>query len=304
VLVLDLSKYYKVFKMLKIVLIAVLAVYAVHGSFVVPEDCMAKCPAESAIGESYVQCERGCRFFGYALAHGSSARDKTFVRCQEDCEAAYGLTSASLGQQTKSCLMGCNLYNDMIDAAAPASLKEGEDEGMFGGLQPLMTLREVAMKTVDGIRMMQTRVVAFFLDGDKLIQVETQPQVFIDIPAGEGEVQSQEETEGRMDEGLVWGKPLQESVERVEKVRVMRTDAQHMLALITTTMIILLVALYVLVLYRRSLLKKNKKANLAVAVNHEPLKLVLPEDLTKLSLVEEDDGSATKQGLSLPDAKV
>jgi len=292
-----------------LVLLALLA--STHASFVGPDDCMAKCPLEATVGESYVECERGCRFFGYALEHGDAAKERTLVKCQEDCEAAYGLSSSSQGAQTKSCFFGCNLYNDLIDAAAPAPLKEGEDTsvGFLGSMQPLMTLREVAVKTVDGIRMMQTRVVAFFIKDDKLIQVETQPQVFIDVPAdrrveveGEHSEEDSVSVKGRMDDGLVFlGKPSEQS-DRVEKVRVMRTDLQHLLMLFSTTLIILLVALYVLVLYRRSLVRKNKQANLSLAVNHEPLKLVLPEDLTKLSLVEEEEPS--KQGLNLPEAKV
>lgn len=294
--------------MYKLLLVALAVLCAsTEGGYVAPIDCMNECPSTSS-----VSCERGCRFYGLSLRFGD--RNATMADCQQGCMEAYG--AASEGPElTKSCLQGCNTYDDLLEKAAP-HMEGQEEEGSFlGGLQPLMTLREVAVKTVNGVRMLQTRVVAFFLAGDQLVQVETQPQVFIDMPANGGLIHetprqdddSKEDSKPHVDEGL-WNFEAEPrgavTANRVEKVRVLRKDFQHLLAVLSTTLIILLVAFYVLVLYRRSLLRKHKQSNLAVAVQHEPLKLVLPEDLTKLSLVEEDEVPSSKQGISLPQAKV
>jgi len=286
---------------LLITTLAVICVFS-EGGFVSISDCMSQCPS---VDGSYTECERGCRFYGMSLKYSewTNERNATMDNCMQDCMEAYDAEVEE--RQAKTCLLGCNTYDDLIEKAAPQPLVKPEDSG-FLGLRPLMTLREVT-KTVNGVRMLQTRVVAYFLAGDQLVQVETPAQVFIDMPAGAGglsESRHDSKEAPAVDEGLWRGAaPEPRGADRVEKVRVLRKDFQHLLAVLSTTLIILLVAFYVLVLYRRSLIRKHKQANLTLAVNHEPLKLVLPEDLTKLSLVEEDEMPA-KQGLNLPQAKV
>merc|ERR1719481_1683374 len=153
--------------MYKLLLVALAVLCASsEGGYVAPIDCMNECPSTS----SQVSCERGCRFYGLSLRFGD--RNATMADCQQGCSEAYG--PASEGDLTKSCLQGCNSYDDLLEKAAPHTLTEGQEEeqGAFLGLRPLMTLREVATKTVNGVRMMQTRVVAYFLAGDQLVQVE------------------------------------------------------------------------------------------------------------------------------------
>jgi len=279
------------------------------GSFVTSQDCMNKCQPDGE-AESYVQCERGCRFFGLSLSYGQSEQGKPFQICQDDCTEAYGLVKDST-----SCIEGCSIHKKMLDEATANQTAEAS---LPTGMIPMMTFREIATKTVDGLRMVQTRVVAFFIKDDQLIQIATQPQIFIDVPVDGGLVSNKESEEVSPrrdsyipDDSFLLGRDRPEVFRDAEQqesrpriVRIMRShniQLHQLLAVLCASLVLLIVVVYSLSLYRRALNRRNKQSNITRVLNQEPLKLVRPEDLTKLSLMEEDE---PKQGFVLPSAKV
>lgn len=276
------------------------------------EGCEKSCVSMDSQVSS-IPCERGCRLYGILNSFNSSS--DPLSRCSQDCEEAYKNGSSSTA--VVQCKDGCSNYKLSEDNE---KAEKEATELSWGGMQPMMQLREVVTRTVDGIRMIQTRVIAIFRKDDQIIEIRTPTQTFVDLRGVEG---FQPEEPKLPEIGLRDSRVRDEAAQHPTAqgmdsdmtgesgVRVVALGAKQqqlrgrivMLVVLQCAIVLLLVYAGLVMYWRRAAhaAKQNKQVNISTAVRQEPLKLVRPEDLTKLSLMDELEG---KEDFTLPSAKV
>lgn len=271
------------------------------------DDCATSC-SSSSNEKSSVPCERGCRFYGIIALTNETT--EPLAKCHGDCKTAYKAL-----EEEDLCRDGCQNFLDLAAKEEPKVVHADEEGGMFSNMVPIMQLRQVVTKTVDGIRMIQTRVVAFFRKDDRIIEVHSPTQLIIGVEKQPeprlpetGLIDSRareswelEEQERRIDNGGLEMGPSVRPVRARQHAQLM-----HGMLLLSCTMVVLAVLCYSCLVYRgRRTALRHKQENLAVAVKSEPLKLVRPEDLTKLSLVDEEEHDKQNwHEFALPGARV
>jgi len=169
-------------------------------------------------------------------------------------------------------------------------------------------------QVVDGFHIVRTQVLTYFLgDNNKLIAVASSPEIFINVVPGEGgsnvhhespeDLLTQQSEHRRED---MMANPETETVTRVSLDPRRYNYMMHLLLLLAGVTVAMLGLTYCLAVARTRQHKTLKAANLNLALQQEPLKLVRPEDLTKLSLMEEEEAPPlpNKQDFNLNHANV
>ncbi|KAG7173212.1 transmembrane protein 59-like [Homarus americanus] len=260
---------------------------------------------------NHVACARGCRLYSISNIivenhdHGNAVdgSDAHPVRntCYNACVEAYNETSPS----TASCKVGC----DSQEIKVAESKKKDDDEGpSIHLLSPLRQVHSVYSSFVGAVHIVRSSLVTYFMSDDSsIVVVESEPQVFM-------EVLSEAEVENPLQEALQQSRqmPMMEPVEDPSVVHcVSRRLGVPPYLLVASVLVLVLFTVYVIFAVCTTATPPKAKAyasGLSVQADpiHMPVKLVRPEDLTRLSLTEEEDLQApplpTK--VKLPDSVI
>lgn len=316
-------RYFLHFLVLSIVTVSCFSLEQLDSTQKCQEQCnKSYAPHTSITNGEPESCQRGCRFYAIAklLAEKKPEGSSTVEMCNQSCGEAYnGNTDALL----MPCFEGCK-FQDM--STLPQVVTGTEDkEDFMSRLQhatPIMQVRKVMAKVVGGFQILRTQVMTYFLQDDNtLLAVQSPAEIVIDAVPGmesEGQKTVQEflESENKAADDAVNQRDdpffLANSKDSVSKVSLESnrryTYLMHLLILLAGVSMALLGLSYCLALARHQQKKTLKAANLNLALHQEPLKLVRPEDLTKLSLMDEEDMQApplpNKHDLNLTQANV
>lgn len=294
------------------------------------ESCSEAYMPGSSTSEELTPCELGCAH-QWSLAQQANEmpmKDDTAVNRGAAVDPAAGDDVEVLRLVVDGSAPSANT----VDDKAPV---EKEESGMVLSFdRPVMQVRKVVAQVRGAFHILKTSVLTYFLqDDDTLLAVQSQPEVIVGVAPQEGfnspeevlqeaENKPQAREEGIMSDGFGTihvsgfgadgsGMPPQSSGVEVVALSSRRSAyLLHLLLLLAVVSLALLGLSYCLAAARHQQRRTLKAANLATAVQKEPLKLVRPEDLTKLSLMEEEDTShqapplPLKQDLALTHAKV
>ncbi|XP_047477703.1 transmembrane protein 59-like isoform X2 [Penaeus chinensis] len=258
-------------------------------------------------------CERGCRFYTISEfvsdgpGHGNAVdgKDANPVKttCYNSCVEAYNETSDS----TVACKAGC----DAQERTSQDKTKEEEEEEKptLHLLKPLMQMQAVYSSIVGAVHIVRTSLVTYFVSDDSsIVAVESEPEIMLEI----------------LPEGVDGDSPMQGlqaeprqlmSDEDSQDPSVVRCVSRHLgvppYLLVASALALVLFTLYVIfAVCTTASPPKTKTFKNGLSVQADPLplpiKLVRPEDLTKLSLMEEEEQQApplpTK--VKLPDTEI
>lgn len=265
--------------------------------------------------DSQVPCERGCRFYGIQkMLEGPATEPSDLLsHCKQDCLEAY--TEQRLAQ----CSAGCEGQHAISQAAAPL------EESQRPWLGPIAQVQETFVRMLGEMRLQTSRMLTFFVRGNETMVVVGPQRTFLmdagafapsedkDALGEDTEGRYPEDSEGSSEDSLdaMFQQLLREAeggetqrggptVERISRRRAAVFALWLNVAAVVATVAVFVCAVSMLLRLRRGRNQGLKQANLSIAVQQEPLKLVRPEDLTKLSLIE-DDVPGT---LHLPSARV
>jgi len=266
------------------------------------DECQQACEPK----ETMVPCQRGCRFYGIQeKIEGVLSSPALFLdHCKQDCKEAYG------DEHEQQCFGGCERQHGIREGQR--ALENTEEEGGFW-LGPVARVQETFVRTMGGMQVMSSRLLAFFVRGNETMVVVGPQRTFVmEGPAGEtavddtgvhpeseaasGEAQDFDDMLRSLENRLEGG-ATGPTVQRLSRRRLELTALAINVTAVLATIAVFVFALSMLVRVQRRRAQGLKQANLTVAIQQEPLKLVRPEDLTKLSLIEDDT-------LDLPNARV
>jgi len=236
-------------------------------------------------GEVATSCEKGC------IYHEISNEEENCGNRKGCCENACSLRFPTNGILSQSCFRGCMFTQTPQEAAA-----EEEPEGVLGQL--FMIVRKFYYDPSTGKGITLTQVYKF--GGSEESSAPANEEQELKSP----EQLLESALSSRDDSSL----PSSSSHSISSYSSVDYSGLLDFLLLLSMAAFSLLGLVYILVMIRgrRAALANQKAANLAVAVQHEPIKLVRPEDLTKLSLIDDDEAPPLpeKGDLGLPRSTV
>ncbi|XP_018012540.1 uncharacterized protein LOC108669656 [Hyalella azteca] len=291
------------------------------------KNCEFYCKETSTV-LSANSCARGCRFYAISkfLQPTGDVRSLCKNSCEEAYDLDndnFNSCDEGCGQEF---LLSKKPSPNLVDPKPQASAESGEDvsaaEGNVEGeglqlhlMTPILQVRRVVSQVIGSIHILKQSMLTYFLRDDKtVIAVESQPEMIIEMAphGGEDVGQSAEDSSFNLkplddtsNEISSWNldslNPFQsrqvEDSEAAAAEGVSRVSLQssshfayllHLLLLLAAIALSLLALSYCLAVARHQRRKEAKAANLATALQVEPLKLVRPEDLTKLCLLEDE----------------
>lgn len=250
-------------------------------------------------GSDNEACMRGCRLYTVTNfvtsdepKHPNGVDDDGLTPakhlCYRSCIEAYNETSDS----TSACRVGCD-HQETISLKA----KENEDEAGSGIhlLKPIMQIREVVSKVFGMLRIVQTSLTTYFVrDDNKLVAMEGPVEISVQV-VPPVDVEETPDIMSKLEsnsEGEELNDVVADSATSIECISRRVGMPPYLLLVSLITFVLFLI--YVLFVICSSGNKKEKKAKLGMPIpTHAlPIKLVRPEDLTKLSLMDEEENQA------------
>jgi len=234
--------------------------------------CVNDCGKSFGVLELSSACTKGCNYFDELANLFRSSDSNVRDDCERGCNHRYNQDTAF-----EACNKGCATKHQQMketEALEEQPAPSGEEGPWLFVLLRRYFYDEKSQSVVENVRLIKLRV---------------DPKEF--------------------DEEMSLRSPDQ----LVEESSVVTVEKFDYLGLIDLLVPLCLAAFFVIILaYLIVILKhrfntnaaKVKAANLAVALQHEPIKLVLPEDLTKLSLIDDDEAPPLPQKQPLPKTDV
>ncbi|XP_076035112.1 uncharacterized protein LOC143021463 [Oratosquilla oratoria] len=295
------------------VIVACVAIDLNEGHLKETKTCEESCKQSSTDtpneGSELTSCERGCRFYRIAQHIASSRKDESvedvdsktspvMTICHDSCVSSYNETSSA----TQACKMGCTFQ----EADASITSKDTEQPS-FHILVPLMQVRQISSRVTGIFHIIKSSIVTFFMsDNQEVVAIESDPEVLIEIRPDQLEEETPRDALARM------GEKMAEEGPQVRSTIVQSFSEQLGIPpylLLISVLALLLFMLYVLFgMCTISPKKKSLKNGLSIQSDHMPVpvKLVRTEDLTKLTLTEEEDPQAPPlpSKVKLPDSVI
>jgi len=264
------------------------------------ESCVTSYPPHTYPGSSDSNaCERGCRFYTIGDFVSDGLTDKTEEHgngieeidvskvknlCYGSCVEAYNETSSL----TVACKFGC-------DAQERASKMEDEKEGepAIHLLSPIMQVRAVYTSMMGALKVFRTSVITYFISDDsKIIAMESEPEIVMEVALPVDDAQETAPLKARnLDREMIEDSRNDPSVVACFS----RQLGVPPYLLVASVMALICFTIYIICAVC-STAEASKHKGLSVQsdpiVPIMPVKCVRPEDLTKLSLIEEDDQQA------------
>jgi len=268
------------------------------------ESCITSYPPHTYPGSSDSNaCERGCRFYtigNYVSEglpekiedHGNGIEDITVSKvkdlCYGSCVEAYNETSPL----TVACKYGCEAQEQVSKMEI-----EKEEEPTMHLLSPIMQVRAVATSMMGALKVFRTSIITYFItDDDKIIAMESEPQIIMEVVVPIDDVDAQETLPlqaRNLDRDLNDESGSDPSVVSCFSRRL----GVPPYLLVASVMALICFTIYIICAVC-STAESSKHKGLSVQADpivkqqHMPVKCVRPEDLTRLSLMEEDDQQA------------
>ncbi|XP_050689774.1 transmembrane protein 59-like [Eriocheir sinensis] len=297
-----------------------------------PKECEESCsksyaPHTNPNGGESDACSRGCRLYtisefvtrgagpgedtGPALP--TTARDSCFGACVE----AYNETSSN----TVACKDGCDKQEHKTKASAKPE-DQSEEGPSIHLLSPLVQVHSIYSSIVGAVHVVRSSIITYFAaDDNSIVAVESAPKILVEVVGEEAEEGGVELSgvDGGGDGVMVLGKARLATMEETEasgassEPSVVRCVSQRLGVppplLVASTLVLVLFTIYVIfAVCTTASPPKASKEGLSVQSDPmpAPIKLVRPEDLTRLSLMEEDDLQAPPlpMKVKLPDTHV
>lgn len=273
-------------------------------------------------GDESQACSRGCRLYTITefVARGGNLGQENAIgplktpkeSCFNACTDAYNETSDS----TAACKFGCEAQEASRKDAKKED-KEGEEDGDSQSihlLSPLVQVRAVYSSLVGAVHIVRSSLVTYFTaDDNSIVAVESPPEILVEV-LGDQDDADQAEAAVKLPP------PLRSEIVSPEELESGQSGQPSMVScfserlgvppplLVASALVLVLFTIYVMFAACSTAPAKTRKDALSVQADPLPLpiKLVRPEDLTRLSLMEEDDLQApplpTK--VKLPDSDV
>ncbi|XP_045121795.1 transmembrane protein 59-like isoform X1 [Portunus trituberculatus] len=275
-------------------------------------------------GDESQACSRGCRLYTITefVAFGEKLGQKNAIgplrtpkeSCFNACVDAYNETSGN----TVACKFGCEAQEtSRLEKKQKEQEEEEESHQSIHLLSPLVQVRAVYSSLVGAVHIVRSSLVTYFTAEDNsIVAVESPPEILVEVLNADEEVKADG---GDGVDGAKLSPPLprflsSEGAEGVDsgEPSVVRCVSQRLGVppplLVASALVLVLFTIYVIFAVCSAAPAKTRKEALSVQADPLPLpiKLVRPEDLTRLSLMEEDDLQApplpTK--VKLPDSDV
>ncbi|KAK4315021.1 hypothetical protein Pmani_013725 [Petrolisthes manimaculis] len=252
-------------------------------------------------------CNRGCRFYTISKflnigepKHGNAVdgSDANPVKkaCDDACVEAYNETS----HNTVACKYGCESQS----TTAEQQKKKGEDDGpSMHLLSPLMQVRSVYSSFIGAIHIVRSSLVTYFVSDDsQIVAVESAPQIIMEVVPGAEKIPSVEEAQEKSRNlALSEARPDQPTVTYLEPGSYIPKPHIVLLGVLALSFVTTLLIYSICITF---VPRKSKVYGEGLSIQADPLplpvKLVRPEDLTKLSLTEEEDYDGNQQAPPLP----
>ncbi|XP_064088700.1 transmembrane protein 59-like [Macrobrachium nipponense] len=270
---------------------------AASNSLMCSKNCTDKYTTEGLIDE----CQRGCRFHVIEEFFISSDLNATQMNlaCYGSCVEAYSENSS----RTDACKDGCDIQQKIVME------KKADEEPSIHLLSPLMQVHAIYSSVVGAVHIIRSSLITYFIrDDNKIIAVESEPEIVLGIDteaAADGEnplVQAQDSRQLTVNE-------------ENDEPSVVKCVSQQIgvppYILVASVVALVVFSLYVIIALCSTNNTSKAKAfsngkNIDIDPMPLPVKLVRPEDLTRLSLTEEEDLQApplpTK--VKLPDTMI
>lgn len=249
------------------------------------------------------ECQRGCRFhvieeFVSEDQNASALK----ITCYGSCVEAYNENST----RTEACKKGCDVQQQF---AADLKEKEAGEGPSIHLLSPLMQVRAVYSSFVGAVHIIRSSLITYFIsDDNSIVAVESEPEIVLGIDpeavARENPLLQAQQEPRQLSVGDESGEP---SMVKCLPWQV----GVHPYILVASLGVLVVFTLYVIMAFCGATTSSKAKAyasekSLQVDPMALPVKLVRPEDLTRLSLTEEEDLDApplpTK--VKLPDSLI
>ncbi|XP_063850992.1 transmembrane protein 59-like [Scylla paramamosain] len=270
-------------------------------------------------GDKSQACSRGCRLYTITefVARGGNLGEENAIEplktpkesCFNACIDAYNETSGN----TVACKFGCEAQEaSRQEAKKEEQEEEGEDSQSIHLLSPLVQVRAVYSSLVGAVHIVRSSLVTYFAAEDNsIVAVESPPEILV-------EVLGEEDTDRT--EGVKLSPPPHSRIVSPEGLEGGRSGEPSVVScvsqrlgvppplLVASALVLVLFTIYVIFAVCSTAPAKTRKDALSVQADPLPLpiKLVRPEDLTRLSLMEEDDLQAPPlpSKVKLPDSDV
>jgi len=239
-------------------------------------------------GEVLTSCEKGCNYYENLASLDPNCGPRKSC-CENGCDVRFPTN----GVLSQSCFRGCMFTQTPQEATE-------EDEGMLGQL--FMIVRKFYYDQATGRGITLTEVYKFGESNDDAGPLNEEQE----LKTPEQLLEKALTSRGQ-DTSFPDSRPRTATVIESHSYTDYSALFDFLLLLAMAAVSLLgLVYIFVMVRGRRAALANQKAANLAVAVQHEPIKLIRPEDLTKLSLIDDDEAPPLpeKGDLGLPQSTV
>lgn len=264
--------------------------------------CSKNCTDKYAASGPIDECQRGCRFHVIEEFFISSDLNATQMNlaCYGSCVEAYSENSS----RTDACKDGCDIQQKIV-----MEKKQADEEPSIHLLSPLMQVHAIYSSVVGAVHIIRSSLITYFIrDDNKIVAVESEPEIVLGIDteaAADGEnplIQAQESRQLTANE---------ESDEPSVVKCVSQKIGVPPYILVASVVALVVFSLYVIIALCSTNNTSKAKAfssgkNMDIDPMPLPVKLVRPEDLTRLSLTEEEDLQApplpTK--VKLPDTMI
>ncbi|XP_045121803.1 transmembrane protein 59-like isoform X2 [Portunus trituberculatus] len=262
-------------------------------------------------GDESQACSRGCRLYTITefVAFGEKLGQKNAIgplrtpkeSCFNACVDAYNETSGN----TVACKFGCEAQEtSRLEKKQKGQEEEEESHQSIHLLSPLVQVRAVYSSLVGAVHIVRSSLVTYFTAEDNsIVAVESPPEILVEVLNADEEVKVDggDGVDGAKLSPPVPGFLSSEGAEGVG-------SGEPSVVFVISALVLVLFTFYVIFAVCSAAPAKTQKEALSVQADPLPLpiKLVRPEDLTRLSLMEEDDLQApplpTK--VKLPDSDV
>ncbi|XP_045599056.1 transmembrane protein 59 [Procambarus clarkii] len=255
-----------------------------------------------------VACSRGCRFYSinefvlddqpdHGNAVDGSDAHPIKTACYNACVESYNETSPN----TAACRFGCDSQEKV---SADTKKNKGDDGPSIHLLSPLMQVHAVYSSFVGAVHIVRSSLVTYFLSDDRsIVAVESEPKLMM-------EVISEEEDEPPLE---LQQRARELNVEGGEDPSVVHCVSRRLgvppYLLVASVLVLVLFTLYVIfAVCSTASPPKAKGYTNGLSVQADPMtlpiKVVRPEDLTRLSFTDEEDmqAPALPTKVKLPDS--
>ncbi|XP_068246948.1 transmembrane protein 59-like [Palaemon carinicauda] len=246
------------------------------------KNCTDKYQQSGTVGE----CQRGCRFHvieEFFISNDVNATQMNLA-CYGSCVEAYSENSS----RTDACRDGCDIQQKIV----VDEKKQAGEEPSIHLLSPLMQVHAIYSSVVGAVHVIRSSLITYFIrDDNKIVAVESDPEIVLGIDTeaiADSEnplLQAQESRQLTVNEEL-------------DEPSVVKCVSEQVgvppYILIVFVVALVVFSLYIIIALCSSSNTSKAKAftagkNMEIDPMPLPVKLVRPEDLTRLSFTEEED---------------